>query len=191
MVLYDVDPNELIEKAAVELAKMPELQPPEWSKFVKTGMHKERPPAREDWWHMRTASILRKLYKYGPIGVSKLRTYYGGRKNRGHKPDMFFRASGNILRKILQQLEKAELAEQKDAKGRKGRTISAKGKSFLDKIAAQIAKGNKKKSVKDVKEAKKEDVKEKSTEKKAEASPREEKTIEEKKPEPKTKDKNE
>lgn len=107
-------------------------------------MHKERPPAREDWWYVRAASILRKLYKQGPIGVAKLRKYYGGRKNRGHKPDKSFIGSGNIIRKILQQLEILELAAKVDVKGHKGRIITPKGKSFLDKLAIQIQKANKK-----------------------------------------------
>ncbi|MBW3003536.1 30S ribosomal protein S19e [Candidatus Woesearchaeota archaeon] len=179
MAIFNVDANELIEKAAVELAKLPEMQPPEWSKFVKTGNHKERPPERDDWWHMRAASILRKLYKYGPIGVSKLRSYYGGRKNRGHKPDMFVKGSGNIIRKILQQLEKAEFAKQVEVKGHKGRVISPKGKSLLDKLAAQLAKGKAPKKVEETNEEKEQKPAEKpKKEQKVEAKT--EKVIEEK-----------
>jgi len=136
--IFDVPSNELIEKTAVELKKIDVVIAPEWASYVKTGAHKERPPARKDWWHIKAASVLRTICKLGPIGVSKLRTRYGGKKNRGVKPEKFCKASGNILRKILQQLEKAELVKQEKRGNHKGRVITPKGKSFLDKIATQI-----------------------------------------------------
>lgn len=136
--IYDVEPQELIEKTAEELKKIDSIKPPEWAPFVKTGGHKERPPVKQDWWYVRAASILRTLYKIGPVGVSKLKTKYGGKKNRGVKPEEFRKASGNILRKILQQLEKAGLAKKVDKGVNKGRVITPKGKSMLDKVASGI-----------------------------------------------------
>ncbi len=109
--IYDVNPNELIDKASKEIKKVSEIKPPEWAIFAKTGVHKERPPSDRDWWYTRSASILRAVYKLGPIGVSKLRTKYGGRKRRGFKTEHFYRGSGNIARKVLQQLEKAGLVK--------------------------------------------------------------------------------
>lgn len=137
--IHDVSPNELIERAAVELAKMPEIAPPEWAKFVKTGHFRQRPPVREDWWYVRSAAVLRSVCKLGPIGVAKLRTKYGGIKDRGHKPEKFYRGSGNILRKTLQQLETAQLVKQATIGVHKGRVITPKGKSLLDKLATEIA----------------------------------------------------
>src|SRR3989338_4457279 len=107
--MYDAEPQELIEKTAQELKKMPEIKAPEWAPFVKTGMHKQRPPADKEWWFLRVASVLRTVYRLGPIGVEKLRQKYGGKENRGHKKEHFFKGSGNILWKSLQQLEKAGL----------------------------------------------------------------------------------
>jgi small subunit ribosomal protein S19e len=146
--IYDVPQNELIERAAEELKKVKEVQPPAWASFAKTGSSKEMPPSRKDWWHVRAAAVLRKLYKQGPIGVSKLRTYFGGKKNRGMKPEKFYRGSGNIIRKVLQQLEKAGLAAQVEKGVHKGRSITPKGKSLLDKTATQIQKSLPKKEVK-------------------------------------------
>lgn len=137
--IYDVSPNELIERAAVELAKMPEIAPPEWAKFVKTGHFRQRPPVREDWWYVRSAAVLRSICKLGPIGVAKLRTKYGGKKGRGHKTEKFCRGSGNILRKILQQLETARLVKQATIGVHKGRVITPQGRSLLDKLATEIA----------------------------------------------------
>ena len=140
--IYDVNPNELIEKASEELKKNENIKPPEWAIYVKTGRHKERVPIKNDWWYTRTASVLRTIYKYGPIGVSKLRVKYGGKKRRGHKPPRFYPGSGNIIRKALQQLEKAGFLKKDEKSKYKGKSITPQGKSFLDKIATQIYKGS-------------------------------------------------
>ena len=154
--IYDVYPRKLIEEMALELKKMPEMSPPEWAVYVKTGTHNMRPPAEEDWWYVRSAAILRSIYKLGPIGVSKLRTKYGGRKNRGVKPDKTVKASGNIIRKILQELEIVGLVKQAEVGVHKGRILTPKGKSFVDKIVVKIKTPFKEKSEpkKEVKEEK-------------------------------------
>ena len=138
--IYEVPPDELITKAAEELKKNNSIKAPDWAGYAKTGMHKERPPANDDWWHIRCASILRSVYKLGPIGVSKLRIKYGGKKNRGVKPERFYRGSGSIIRKAMQQLEAAKLVKKVEKEEYKGRVISPEGKSFLDKIAVSIIK---------------------------------------------------
>lgn len=136
MGIYEIPKGELIERAAKELQKVTAVQPPAWSKFVKTGMSKERQPVRDDWWFVRAAAILRRLSGAdGPIGVQKLRTLYGGRKNRGHAPERFYPGSGNIIRKILQQLDKAGFAKKIEKGEHKGRAITPAGFSFLGKIA--------------------------------------------------------
>ena len=140
MSIHDVYPNELIEKVAEELKKVETIKAPKWAMFAKTGVHKERAPVEKDWWYMRSAAVLRSVAILGPIGVSKLRTKYGGRKNRGYKPEHFFKGSGSILRKSLQQLEKAGYVQQIERSGHKGRVITPSGKSFLDKIAVQLIK---------------------------------------------------
>ena len=128
--IQDVNPNDLIEKTALKLAEIPELKPPEWAIFVKTGLHKQRPPVQENWWHLRAAAVLRSLFILGPIGTAKLRTKYGGKQRRGYQPSKFAKGSGNILRKILQQLEKAGLAQQVSKSGHKGRVATSKGLSL-------------------------------------------------------------
>ena len=136
--IYDVNRQKLIEEASKELKKS--VKVPEWSKFVKTGHFKERPPVNTDWWYLRTASVLTKIYKLGPIGVSKLRTLYGSKKNKGSKPEHRYRASGKIIRTVLQQLQELGYIKYEDKTKRKGRKITPKGKSFLDKIATSMIK---------------------------------------------------
>ncbi len=166
--IYDIDPNQLIEKAAIELKKLG-FKKPTWSDFVKTGVHKEKPPINPDWWYFRLAAILRSLYKLGPIGTSKLRKKYGGRKNRGHKPDKVYRGSGSIIRKALQQLEESGFVKKEDKGVHKGRILTPKGKSFLDKIASQLYKPQPKVKIPEkIKETKKEKSKPKDKEEKQE-----------------------
>ncbi len=140
MGIHDVPKEELIERTAQEMKKIAEIKPPVWAVFVKTGMHKERPPVKKDWWYVRAASVLRKLVVNGPIGVSKLRIKYGGRKNRGYKPEHFYKGGGSIIRKVLQQLEKSGLAIQVKKDVHKGRVAAPKGVSLLEKVSAGIMK---------------------------------------------------
>ena len=136
--MYDAESQELILKAAEELKKVPDVKPPAWAPFVKTGMHKQRPPVSADWWYVRVASVLRTVYRLGPVGTQKLRTKYGGKKNNGVKQEHFYKGSGNILRKSLQQLEKAGFVKQAEKGIHKGRIVTPKGRAFLDKIATQL-----------------------------------------------------
>ncbi len=134
--VYDVPANELIEYVARKLEEMEEIKPPEWAAYVKTGVHKERSPEQPNWWYIRVAAILRKVYTDGPVGIERLRSIYGGRKRRGSKPPKFRKGSGAIIRKALQQLENAGFVEKKD----KGRVVTPKGRAFLDKSASELKK---------------------------------------------------
>ena len=131
--VYDIEATELINKTAEKLKTI--INPPVWSNFVKTSPAKERLPTQRDWYYKRAGSILRTVYIKGPIGVQKLRVKYGAKKDRGHTPEEFRKGSGKIIRDILQQLEKAELIIYKKEGIHKGRIITSKGKSFLDKLA--------------------------------------------------------
>src|SRR3989344_8262289 len=132
--ILTVKPATLVKKAAEELKKQKLVQPTEWSKFVKTGHHKERLPDDLDWWYFRSAAILRSIAKLGPVGTEKLRTKYGGKKNRGHQPEHRYKASGSIIRKILQQLEKSLLIKQVARGDHKGRVLTPQGVAFMNKI---------------------------------------------------------
>ena len=138
MTIYNISPDKLIAKTSEELKKIESIKAPDWAKFVKTGNHKERPPVDKDWWYIRAASMLRKINLLGPVGVSKLRNKYGGKKSRGSRQEEFRRASGSIIRKILQQLEKAELVEQTKKGAHHGRVLTGKGHSLLNKVSKEI-----------------------------------------------------
>ena len=141
--VYDVPAGELVNKLAEKLKSVKEIQPPEWAKFVKTGPHVERIPQQEDWWYIRAASVLRRVYVDGPVGVGRLRTWYGGRKNFGHSPEHHVDAGGAIIRKVLQQLESAGLVKKENG----GRVVTSKGQSILEKTASEVSPRHEKSSV--------------------------------------------
>ena len=138
-MLKEVDPLKFNQACAKELKSVKEIAAPEWSRFAKTGTHKKFPPREDDWWHTRAASILRRLYLDGPVGVEKLRTFYGGRKDRGHKPERFKKSGGSHIRKIMQQLEAAGFVQKSETK-QKGRILTKKGLEFVNKVAAGAKK---------------------------------------------------
>ena len=132
--VYDLSADKLIEKLKEELKKIETIEPPLWAQMAKSGPHRERPPQQPDFWYIRAASILRRVYIDGPVGVSRLRTYYGGRKRRGRRPAKTYKAGGSIIRKILQQLEAAGLVK----KEKKGRVLTPEGRRFVDRIIGEI-----------------------------------------------------
>ena len=131
--IFAQNPEKYIPALAEALKKMPEFEVPEWALYAKTGVSRERPPVSEDFWFIRSASILRQLYIRGVVGVGKLRTRYGSRKDRGGKPDKFFKSGGKIIRVILQQAEAAGLVE-KVLRMQHGRRLTDKGRELLDSI---------------------------------------------------------
>ena len=137
--IYEQDSHEYNKKLAEALKKIPEFEEPEWVYFVKSGPAKVRPIDDPNFWHKRTASVLRQIYRKGILGVNKLRTRYGSKKDRGTKPERFKKAGGKIIRTILQQCDKAGFTEVvKPIRGvrssRPGRKLTEKGKSFMESI---------------------------------------------------------
>ncbi|MEM3405789.1 MAG: 30S ribosomal protein S19e [Candidatus Pacearchaeota archaeon] len=139
--IYEIDPAVYNKFLAEELKKIQEFKVPKWSLFVKTSVARARPPAEKDWWYKRAASILRQIYIKGVVGVNRLKTRYGGRKDRGMKPAEFRKGSGKIIRTILQQGEKAGFLQKSRGK-RKGRELTKEGKKFLEDVAEKIKNNN-------------------------------------------------
>ena len=122
------------------MKEFPEIKPPEGSQFWKTGFFKELAPIdHENFWYIRCASLLRKIKKFGPIGVNKLRKDYGGKNRKGPGRHHSAKGSGKIIRVALQQLEKANLIVKQD---KKGRIVSPEGTSLLERTAYAILRKN-------------------------------------------------
>ena len=134
----DVPASKLIERLAKFLKENVEaITPPTWVNIAKTGSHVEKQPQNLDWWYVRCASILRKVYVHGPIGIEKLRADYGGRKRHGVKPGRAAKSGGTVIRKALQQLEVAGYIETLKPHGRR---VTREGRKRLQEIAEEVSK---------------------------------------------------
>ena len=134
----DVPASKLIQKLAKYLKEnVDQITPPQWANIVKTGAHVQKQPQDSDWWYIRCASLLRKIYVHGATGIEKLRAEYGGLKDPGVTPEHARKAGGGIIRKALQQLEAAELIKTLKPQGRK---ITRKGRNLLQELAEELNK---------------------------------------------------
>ena len=142
---FDIPANMLISALADKLSDSKDIVAPDWSEYVKTGVDRERPPTQENWWSIRAASLLRKVAKLGPVGVTTLAQTYGTVMNNGAGPNTPGVASRHIIRTALQQLEAAGLVEMvatkevdtEDGKQQlySGRKLTSAGQKLLDEVA--------------------------------------------------------
>ncbi|WZZ12392.1 hypothetical protein YC2023_105481 [Brassica napus] len=93
-----------------------EIELPAWTDIVKTGKLKELAPYDPDWYYIRAASMARKVYLRGGLGVGAFRRIYGGSKRNGSRPPHFCKSSGGVARHILQQLQTMNIVDL-DTKG--------------------------------------------------------------------------
>ncbi|EOA14082.1 hypothetical protein CARUB_v10027219mg, partial [Capsella rubella] len=132
----DVSPHEFVKAYAAHLKRSGKIELPLWTDIVKTGKLKELAPYDPDWYYIRAASMARKVYLRGGLGVGAFRRIYGGSKRNGSRPPHFCKSSGGIARHILQQLQTMNIVDL-DTKG--GRKITSSGQRDLDQVAGRIA----------------------------------------------------
>lgn len=125
--------KDVVDALSKELKAFEAIKAPEWVLLVKSGSHAQRPPQESDFWFKRCASILVELYD-GVVGVRRLRHKYGGKREHWVRRAHHRPAGGKAIRVALQQLEKAGLAKKEKV----GRSISAQGKSIVEKTIAGL-----------------------------------------------------
>ena len=145
---FDVSADLLIPALADAMEGIDAISTPDWADYVKTGVHRERPPTQTNWWELRCAALLRKVGREGPIGVNALAQAYGGKKDNGSNPNTPAMASRHVIRTALQQLSDAGLISIKetktvqsvdgDQKLYSGRIITAAGQKLLDEVAHSV-----------------------------------------------------
>ncbi len=135
--LYDAPTEELIEATAAKLED--ELDQPDWAEFTKTGVANELPPQQENFWALRGASLLRKVAVDGPVGVERLSTAYGDKKQGSTRyrvrPNRKTDGSKNVIRTLLQQLDDAGYINTNE---KRGREVTGDGKQLLDETATEV-----------------------------------------------------
>lgn len=112
------------------------LKVPDHIDLIKTAKYKELAPYDPDWFYVRCASILRRLYHRSPAGVTQITRIYGGRHRNGVRPSHFCRADSSAVRKAVQALEHVKLIEKHPDGGRR---LTSQGQRDLDRIATQIS----------------------------------------------------
>ncbi len=134
----DVPAPKLIERLAKYFKEnVDAVQPPTWAGMVKTGVQAEKQPQTNDWWYTRCASIMRKIYTSGPIGIEMLRAEYGGSKGSRVTPEHATKAGGSIIRKALQQLQTAGYVETMKSQGRR---LTHDGRKLLQDLAEELGR---------------------------------------------------
>lgn len=133
--VHDVPPVLLIEALAADLRKSGKAEPPEWARYTKTGVHREKSPEDPAWWYKRLASLLRKVYVNGPIGTERLASEFGGRRDRGSAPYHPRKGGRSIVREGLSQLEALGYVRKEN---NRGRVVTSQGQSYVDNRAHGI-----------------------------------------------------
>ena len=134
----DVNQAKFTKALAAFLKRSGKVKQPEWADLVKLCSANELCPSDHDWFFVRSASILRRLYCRAPVGITAFTKVYGKIQRRGTAPSHHKRANGNIIRKCLQQMEALGLVD-KHANG--GRILTSQGRRDLDRIAYQVQQG--------------------------------------------------
>jgi small subunit ribosomal protein S19e len=99
---------------------------------------------------VRAASVAYQLYIRGKVGISALKTHYGGKQRNGVRPPKHHQGAGKVIRYCLKQLEDSGLVGQVKYQGEDGKeqsagkTLTKKGTTDMDRIASQLVKEKKK-----------------------------------------------
>ncbi|GJU47567.1 40S ribosomal protein S19-3-like protein [Tanacetum coccineum] len=93
--------------------------------IVKTATFTELAPYDPDWYYNRAASMERKIYLRGGLVVGAFQRIYGRSKRNGSAPPHFCKASGGIVRNILQH----------------GRKITSNGRRDLVQVTGRKSSG--------------------------------------------------
>ncbi|CAL5362362.1 unnamed protein product [Camellia sinensis] len=117
----DVSPHEFVKAYAAHLKRSGKMELPHWTDIVKTAKFKELAPYDPDWYYIRAASMARKIYLRGGLGVGAFQRIYGGSQRNGSRPPHFCKSSGAIARHILQQLQNMNIVDF-DSKGMGGKS---------------------------------------------------------------------
>ncbi len=137
VTIYDVPADALIEAVAARLEDR--IDEPEWVEFAKSGAGKELPPEQEDFWYVRSASLLRKVAQNEPIGIERLATEYGSKKRGSNRyivrPGEHEGGSRKLIRASLQALEDEGLVTTAAGEGRR---LSDDGEAFLTEVATEV-----------------------------------------------------
>ncbi|MCD7458232.1 40S ribosomal protein S19 [Datura stramonium] len=115
-----------------------DMELPEWTDIVKINWKTEKSLPHTT----LIASMARKVYLRGGIGVGGFRRIYGGNQRNGSRPRHFCKSSGSVARHILQQLQTMKRHHGALTPRGTGRRITSNGQRDLDQVAGRITAAN-------------------------------------------------
>ena len=78
ITVRDISAPKFISAYAEVLKNNDKFVVPKWADLVKTGVNKELAPYDPDWYYIRAAAIVRKVYLRQGTGVGALKKRFGG-----------------------------------------------------------------------------------------------------------------
>eukprot|EP01017_Pseudomicrothorax_dubius_P001500 TRINITY_DN0_c5164_g1_i4.p2 TRINITY_DN0_c5164_g1~~TRINITY_DN0_c5164_g1_i4.p2 ORF type:complete len:163 (+),score=60.45 TRINITY_DN0_c5164_g1_i4:66-554(+) len=141
----DIPAAEFIRAYAEYLKKSNKVKIPEWVEYIKLGTGKQLAPLDADWVYTRIAAVARKVYLRQNVGVVALSHFFGHKKKFGVREKHHVPVAKKIIRWSLQQLEGLGVLskDKKSELKRLSRRVSSEGQRDMDRIADQVAKGQK------------------------------------------------
>ena len=136
--IFTVKPDVFNQALADHLKNTSKVVLPKNVDIIKTCHGKQRTPSDRDWYYKRAASIVRRMVlamnSGSRVGVRKLSSRYGCAKNRGSRPSKHVDGSKGIIRRIIQDLEKADWVVKEDGNRRVSDLALGEIKQLVEKI---------------------------------------------------------
>eukprot|EP00759_Apiculatamorpha_spiralis_P007309 PhF_6_TR14306/c0_g1_i1/m.22975/K02966/RP-S19e, RPS19; small subunit ribosomal protein S19e len=130
----DVDADQWIKGFAAHLKQQGQLDVPEFVDFAKTGISRVLSPQNPDWYYVKAAAVLRRVYLRPFTGIGGLRRVFAKTWGRS-RPQHLVLAAGGVTRKVLQSLEKLNLLTKSEDGGR---VITKSARRDCDRIAMKV-----------------------------------------------------
>jgi small subunit ribosomal protein S19e len=133
--LRDVPANKWVKTMAAHLKQEGKLVVPKITELVKTSHGRERAPQNDDWFYIRCAAVLRRVYLRPGTGCGGLGKAFANKKNNGSAPEHTVKASRGALQWACQALQKINLVKPGKIKGR---VITKEGRKKVDSVAFNV-----------------------------------------------------
>ena len=138
--LRDVSGAKWVKAMAAHLKQSGKLFVPNCTELMKQSHANERAPQNPDWFFLRCAAVLRRVYVRPGTGYGGLSKAFGLKKNNGSRPEKPIKASRGLLHWACRSLEGLKLLQ----KGKEsGRVLTREGRRKCDAIAFNVKSGRK------------------------------------------------
>ena len=133
--MRDVSSWKWVRAMAAHFKQEGKLFVPSCTELIKTSHGRDRAPQNPDWYYIRCAAVLRRIYMRPGTGTGGLSKPFGNKKNRGSQPEITTRAARGLLHWCCKSLEGLKLIQ----KGKtSGRCVSKLGRQKADTIASNL-----------------------------------------------------